>query len=375
MRIRFTTIFLSVWLLTLAGWSCQVPVFRYALERWDAEKYRLVIMHRKPLGEEAQKQLINLQEQLDRKVPDVNLTLEVVDVTKVDEKARWSLPDFDSMAADHWMVLVTPKGNEPVYSEAFTKDSLPRVLSSPARRNWVGEIVKGASVVWVVIPGNDKNEADETRKKLDTILAKAATQITVPEGVLKPEEVNDVEGEIDLEDVLRSPIPLKIHFPTMLLDRNDPAEAVFVAMLTQGIPAEFREKSVIVPVFGRGRMLQPLPASRMTEALILGGCNYLCGACSCQVKDQNPGLDIVVQEDWSKHLQSGMVVVEKELPPLEGVGGLTQQEHSAKPDSVVASTDHSSNNSLTQILLSVGVSVILLLVVGTLILKLKSNRS
>jgi len=361
MRIRSSIIFLCVWLLTTAGWSCQVPVFRYALERWDAEQYRLVVMHRTPLDAEMQKQLLSLQENLSSKQPTVNLTLEVVDVTKVAEEARWSLPDIKAMKSDHWIVLVSPKGNEPVHSEALTKESLSRVLDSPARKAWVKQIVGGASVVWIIIPGKDENETKEVRGKLETILTKAAKEITIPEGVIKPEEVKDVTGDIDLEDVLRSPIPLKIHFPTMVLDRNDPAEAVFVSMLMQGIPEEMRDQAVIVPVFGRGRILQPLPASRMTEQLILGGCNYLCGACSCQVKDQNPGVDIVIQEDWSKHLTGGLVVVEKELPPLEGVGDLAKQEKPADETSEPNTTQTLSTTSQPNNLLYVGGGILVLL--------------
>lgn len=373
MRFRPYMTFAAIWLLTAIGWSCQVPVFRYALERWDAEKYRLVVMHRKPLEAEMKQRLLGLQENLSSKTPDVNLTLEVVDVNKVDEQARWSLPDFKEMAADHWMVLVSPKDNKPVYSAALTKESLQRVLTSPARKKWVKSITQGASVVWVVIPGSSESEAQETRKKLDAALAKASKEIVLPEGVLKPEEVKDATGDIDLEDVLRSPIPLKIEFSTMILDRNDPEEAVFVALLTQGIAEEMRDQTVIVPVFGRGRILQPLPASRMTDELILGGCRYLCGACSCQVKDQNPGIDIVIQEDWSKHLQGGLVVVEKELPPLEGVGDISENKPAKEPAAQEVATQPRQSFALTKPLIATGAGILLLIVISTLFLKKKST--
>ena len=32
-----------------AGRACNVPVFRYALERWAADAYELVVFHREPL--------------------------------------------------------------------------------------------------------------------------------------------------------------------------------------------------------------------------------------------------------------------------------------------------------------------------------------
>ena len=38
-------------LLTGASRACNVPVFRYALERWAADHFEVVIFHRGPLGQ------------------------------------------------------------------------------------------------------------------------------------------------------------------------------------------------------------------------------------------------------------------------------------------------------------------------------------
>src|SRR5215207_5160949 len=51
--------------LLVAGWAfapaaaraCQIPVFRYALERWAAEPYEVVVFHQGPLGP-AEKELV-----------------------------------------------------------------------------------------------------------------------------------------------------------------------------------------------------------------------------------------------------------------------------------------------------------------------------
>ncbi|MFC4990811.1 hypothetical protein [Rubritalea tangerina] len=71
---------------------------------------------------------------------------------------------------------------------------------------------------------------------------------------------------------------------------------------------------MLVPIFGRGRFLAPLPADKVSYDTLLNGCQYLCGACSCQVKEQNPGADLLIQEDWAKYLTAGLAVVDKELP-------------------------------------------------------------
>lgn len=128
-----------------------------------------------------------------------------------------------------------------------------------------------------------------------------------------------------MEDVLRSTIPLKIEFDVMRVDRNDPAEALFVAMLF-GVSVdaleEFPEAPLLFPVFGRGRTIDGLPAPMVSEELLQGACSYLCGACSCEVKKDNPGIDLVMRADWNAAIEGSEVVIEKTLPPLAGAGDL-----------------------------------------------------
>ena len=40
--------------------ACSVPVFRYALERWPADMYRLVVFHRGALSEGQQAEIAKL---------------------------------------------------------------------------------------------------------------------------------------------------------------------------------------------------------------------------------------------------------------------------------------------------------------------------
>ncbi|MEC7861566.1 MAG: hypothetical protein VYC70_02935, partial [Verrucomicrobiota bacterium] len=58
--------------------ACQVPVFRYALERWSADKYELAVFSKGELTE-AQQSLI------DEIGDDVNLEVVVIDIGKMTE--------------------------------------------------------------------------------------------------------------------------------------------------------------------------------------------------------------------------------------------------------------------------------------------------
>lgn len=372
---KYFVIVISTWLLATTSWSCQVPVFRYALERWDSAQFRLLVMHRELIAPEVQKTLLETQSQLGGESPKTNLSLETVDVSKLTEQTRWSLPDLSIMKSDPYMALIEPTKDQLVHSGPYTADAMSDVLDSPARRAWVKQITSGASVVWLVVPASDDDGS--ASQLLKSTLLKAEQEITIPEGVLTPDEVHEATGDIDLEDVLRSPIPLKISFPVLQVDRSDPKEAAFISMLTHGLSDEAKLETLIIPLFGRGRMLQPLPASMLTEDRILAGCRYLCGACSCQVKDQNPGRDLVITEDWDQHLQSGLVVVEKSLPPLEGVGDLADAAIKSEPStndvsSPVSQIEQSADTPMNATLITV-VGIMALLGLGTVFVMKKKS--
>jgi hypothetical protein len=63
--------------------------------------------------------------------------------------------------------------------------------------------------------------------------------------------------------------------------------------------AELNEP-LVFPVFGRGRSLLPLVGAGITPENIRGSARFLAGACSCQVKEQNPGFDLLVAANWNE---------------------------------------------------------------------------
>ena len=73
------------------------------------------------------------------------------------------------------------------------------------------------------------------------------------------------------------------------------------------------------PIFGRGRVLPPMVGEAINTENITLAANYLCGACSCQMKAQNPGMDTLSNLDWRRYLEGSEVIKEKELPPLSGI--------------------------------------------------------
>ena len=55
-------------------------------------------------------------------------------------------------------------------------------------------------------------------------------------------------------------------------------------------------------IFGKGRVLGAWTLDLLDDAALEDACLFLVGRCSCRVKDQNPGWDILMNVDWPKAL-------------------------------------------------------------------------
>jgi hypothetical protein len=58
------------------------------------------------------------------------------------------------------------------------------------------------------------------------------------------------------------------------------------------------ERAEVFPLFGRGRVLGGIALEKLDAAEFRSACNFLTGACSCEVKEMNPGQDLLVVADW-----------------------------------------------------------------------------
>ncbi len=320
--------------ISSAAEACQVPVFRYALERWRPDPYELVIVHEGPLTDEHKPSLVYLEESLvGPKGPLVNLRYETIDLTK--EKTQ----------VDHWKKLhgkskvptahlffpheAYEKDSRPIWNGTFNNKSVDAILDSPIRQKVVKRILAGDSAVWLFLESGNEKEDEKAFKALQGYAKTAGKEIEIPKGVIQKsalEDPNLVLGPSDAENVLESSVPLKIAFSIHRLSRKDPKETILRAMLLH-LEDDLRDKDIsskpmVFPAFGKGRVLPPLIGKGINEENVLGDCGYLCGPCSCQVKNQNPGMDLLVKTDWWTALEGSSVIVEKELPPLTGVDDL-----------------------------------------------------
>jgi hypothetical protein len=83
------------------------------------------------------------------------------------------------------------------------------------------------------------------------------------------------------------------------LNRNDLSEKHFVELLTsvEYDLAEIQEPMVF-GVFGRFRVLEPLVGQGITTQNLFYLIQFLSADCSCIIKDQMPGIDMLYPRRW-----------------------------------------------------------------------------
>ena len=322
-RRRQRVILSAVFFLGLvAGNACQVPVFRFALERWDADAYTVAVVSSSEDGAltSSEKEVVRF---LETASEDGGLTANVA----VRTAGGSGVEVGESRMELYYPQKIRGLEVSPIWTGALTMQNARLIMDSPVRREFVKRLLTGESATWLLVRSGDAEKDRGAAEALTQFAASAKDVLKIPEGVIGRGEFEGSGFTGDPDNVLRSDVPLQIAFSFIEIDRADPAEAVFLQMLLniEDDLGELASEPMAFPVFGRGRVLEPLVGAGVTRENALDYAGYVCGACSCEMKDQNPGLDLLVAADWNAALEGSEVVIEKVLPPLEGVGSVLEQ--------------------------------------------------
>ena len=369
-KATFVLAVLAVTALTVTDLNaCSTPVFRYALEKWPADYFPAVVFHRGKLSAEHKKAIEVFQ--VAAKKNGANVGVYQVDVSEKLDKGtaelwkRHSKQPLPCLAVTYALPYSgRGRGRYPddpfpptIWSGKLTKANAVALVDSPVRKEIAKRIIAGDSAVWIILepakgkktpgkkikapvapvatkaqessaekerPAGDKDKAKaEPPKKpvpvktaaaaLNKALAKARKLFADNPNAQPPARVAPGEDP---------PPNIKIAFSTIRVSRDNPAERMLVAMLLGSEKdlrdAEYKGETMVFPVFGRGRVLWALVGRGINEENIFESCAYICGACSCEIKFQNPGTDLLFSKDWDKALYETMVE-DQPLPMLRGL--------------------------------------------------------
>ncbi len=305
--------------VTTPGVGCSTPVFRYALEMWAAYAYRVEVTHDGNLNAEQKQALEYLKGAASSAVP---ANLKVIE-TVMDQPAdpaerklpvvRLLFPEADQM-------------DQVIWKGALTRENAEKIVGSPARKKLVERIRKGDATVWLFLPGGQEDRDEGKQEILHESLERLSRELKLSE------TATDING---------NPLDIKIintgvHFSMVPIDINDPAEEVFIKMLLATEPdlKFFKNTPMAFPVFGRGRELYALIGGGINYKNIEKACSTVIGWCSCTIKDDNPGIDLLVRADWNLAVGDSSWIQPEQLPEITGISDFAVEanEQDVKPE-------------------------------------------
>lgn len=310
--------------------------------------------------EKLNKKIIDLAEVAEGPVANVRLTAIDADKGSLDRLPRevvdaWREKDNGKSGT---YLLYTTWGSK-LHVGRLDEATVRAMVDSPARKR-IGELLKqGNAVVWIMLNGSDESANAAAAKVLDQIVAdcKSGKIVSPPDDVgAMP---SPPAGGTDDAGAAGSPKPSPsdmLSVAVVKVKADDPAEKWFVAALetieplyddSQRDDPDARPESVAPPptsphdapppaaageahppkpaasasptgkaatasaprsaanngprvyaVYGRGRVMQPYTDPHITVDDLTQCLAFLSGPCSCVLKDDNPGVDLLMTWDW-----------------------------------------------------------------------------
>ena len=362
------------------SWGCSVPVFRYALEKWESDPYVMTVFHDKPLSKAEQKRLQQLSVAIEDQKNPLNLVIRQVDLTQNPTERMKQLWERQQQKTLPWITIEYPESADlkrklpsvrQLWNGSFNELDVEGLIDSPLRKKLATELVSGKTSVWLFIESGNADQDRKVYASLQRQLKRLEQSLELPE----PDPQDLVDGNISVD-----PKTLKIQFSILKLSRKDPKEQFLLKMLLNSEDDlwDFSEPMAI-PIFGRARILYVLIGAGITNEdpsaqFVRQACELMTGACTCTVKTGNPGTDMLLRFNWERHIES-QLKIDTSLPDLPLLSGLTSSPSTTlkekrnkrvpliapRPDQVISpplsSENQASNSSSPETLIAKETSI------------------
>jgi hypothetical protein len=241
MKRKYIKIILLAGLLSLA---CTTRVSEWVLLNSIPEQYDLVYFHNSPLSESLKKQNLAVTEN----IKTANIQFKSI------SRPGISKPYYGLFYEGR------------LFSDYQSADELEGLTSSPLRKEIAAELMAGKLCVMLYLK-TDNPEKDE--KGLNTLHRAIASS---PFGKI----ITVVELSRNSRD--------EHHFASMLLNVEDDLKDI--------------QEPMLFGIFGRFIALEPLLGKGISEENINLMIAYFTAECSCLIKDDLPGINILFTEKW-----------------------------------------------------------------------------
>lgn len=336
--------------------ACAVPVFQYAMQNWPPDDYTLIVVHRGPLDARHQDLLESWQRSSE--FLDANIQFRLVDLdgddtgrNAPDGALRALLPPLEDQDLPY-AVLRYPDGHPElatVWQGPLDHTARQHLCTSPLRQQIARRLTRGDTAVWVLLDSGHRAQDDRAAALLEEQLKLLEEQLVPGQQPAAP------AGDVPQTELESDDIPVR--FSILRLTRDDPDESILISMLLHSEPdLEELDAPMAFPIFGRGRALYALIGGGITPEVITKAAAFLVGGCSCIVKAQNPGIDLLISCDWeNSDNEAAFVTLPESSASSMQRGNLTSGESAAAGAEVTEAPPPLWRNAVIGLGLGVGV--------------------
>lgn len=292
--LLLTLFFTSMIAIVLA---CKTPVYKYAILNWAERDYYQILR----IYDSTKKQIDidpEVKKQFEGKEYITNVGIVPIDISQ-DLNSMYG-EDFKTFLNEHmgdkqppFHIIMNPRKTV-IYKGDLKSTDIPSLIMSPKRKELAEKLSIG-NIMLILVESKDQ----EKNKK-------ALTEIK--NGIKKA-----IDIELDIrsqgEDPSAPPIDKKTLKPiTMDFVSVNPTDANETWFYKQMLKVNTRMKEDDEPklfgIVGRGFVFdQCLAGETLTEEQIVNMVIFLSGPCSCTVKAENGGVDILTSWDWDKTIK------------------------------------------------------------------------
>ncbi len=258
--------------------GCNIPVFRYALERWEPSPYILEVYHKSGFTKQEQLLLDRLKSSsvTGGGLLNIEVTVKETETGGFDPAILPQLPG---------MVLYFPDDSTrdaPIWAGSLNEEGINKLVDSPARREIREKLQQGKTALFLVLSSSSGESDQEKVDFMQEILKKAEEEIYVTA------PGTDIHGNpIKNPDFSHTDLT----FSSIFVDRMNPEEEILARILL-GTEQDLWNYDVPIafPLFGRGRILYALVGDGINKNMLYRACSAVTGWCSASLRMTIPVL-------------------------------------------------------------------------------------
>jgi hypothetical protein len=342
--------------------GCNIPVFRYAFENWKQSDYTLHVLYEKELNPEEVKLIEYLKSHDSNSKTPFNYKLEIRDVLKDD------IPENikNLLKNENLPIIIAefpvPRSGKIAWKGDFSEQNVKNLLNSPVRKKIAESLNIEGTCCFLLLSGGDI-------KQDDLIYTALYKKIKILEETTSSVDQSDTPNFNEEEEDR----DISLKYSILRLSPDDTAERIFTGMLmnTEDDLHEYKGKTMVFPIYGRGIALYALVGDGITDENIQETAKFLAGPCSCEIKDGNPGIDLLMSCEWESASVNGDTVQMPE-ESLSGLGTIMGDE--SLPESDHLSKIPENRRMRVSVMLPVVMLFIITIIALSLIFILRAYR-